>query len=95
MANTASIKIAVVTSGDTQHVVAIGSDIDVPLRQEAVGERVKLDDLLAGQSVSAIITKHGRHPKISGRLFHNKVRHSRFPHGHKQSFTKLTIQDIQ
>ncbi|MBI4185443.1 bL21 family ribosomal protein [Candidatus Berkelbacteria bacterium] len=95
MAKSSSASVAVVSSGGFQHLVTQGATLDVPSRTEAVGTTITLRNELTKTSVTAIVVAHGRHPKVVGRLFHNKVRHSRYPRGHKQPYTRLTIKEIQ
>lgn len=86
---------AVVSVGGKQFVVSVGDVIQAATMDAKEGDVVELTDMTSPRSVKAVVVKHGRHAKVSGRLFRNKVRGSRYPHGHRQGFTELKIDAIK
>lgn len=88
-------QVAVIESSGMQAIVSVGDSVKVPLLDLEPGAPVPLTDLLTGKKVSASVVGHGRHPKVTGRLFRNKVRARRYPRGHRQDFTTLTVSAIQ
>ncbi len=90
-----SDEIAVIESSGMQVIVSVGDTVKVPLLAAKAGDDITLSDLLTGKSVTASVVAHGRHPKVSGRLFKNKVRASRYPRGHRQDFTSISVSAIK
>ncbi len=99
---------AVVETGGKQYRVAPGDTIDVESLTVNPGEQVSLDRVLmvggddgitvgnptvAGASVKADVVMHDRAKKIIVFKYKNKVR-SRRKTGHRQSYTRLHIQEI-
>lgn len=88
-------QVAVIESSGKQVLARVGDTIKVPLLSAETGSTVTVQDLLSGKPVSASVVSHGRYPKVTGRLFHNKVRGSRYPRGHKQDFTSIQLTAIK
>ena len=86
--------LAVVETGGKQFVVKAGDTIKAPHLDAEPNATITLTDILDGRAVTATVVSSGRFPKVSGRIFRNKTRSSRFPHGHKQPFTALRIEKI-
>lgn len=87
--------VAVVETGGKQFIVRVGDTIKAPRIEADAESAVTLTDVLGGKTVTATVLGEGRAPKVSGRIFRNKTRSSRFPHGHKQSYTALRIESIK
>jgi large subunit ribosomal protein L21 len=100
---------AIVRSGGKQYRVQEGASIDVERLATPEGERVDLPEVLlldedgrvtvgtptvAGVKVVAEVVSHGRGPKIIVFRYKAKTRY-RKKTGHRQAFTRLTIQRIQ
>lgn len=99
---------AVIESGGKQYRVAVGDKVRIEKLPASAGESVSLDKvllvcendevrvgtpLLAGVTVTATVTKHGRAPKI--RIFKTRRRkHYRKHAGHRQDYTELEIMTI-
>ncbi|MBI2590027.1 bL21 family ribosomal protein [Candidatus Berkelbacteria bacterium] len=86
-------KVAIIETGGKQYLVQPGDTLKVELIRTEKNQ-LTLRDLLANKNVTATILTEGRHPKVSGRIFRNKVRSSRFPRGHKQRYTALKIESM-
>jgi len=100
---------AVVRTGGKQLRVAPGDRVRVEKLDGEVGASVELEDVLlvggegevkvgkplvSGAKVSATITSHGRHPKIT--VFKMKRRTGyRRKQGHRQDYTELLVDSIQ
>jgi large subunit ribosomal protein L21 len=99
---------AVIRTGGKQYRVSAGDRLKVESLAAAVGEQVRLSDVLAlgegsdvrvgtplvpDASVTATVLAHGRHPKI--RIFKMRRRkHFQKHAGHRQDFTELQIDKI-
>ncbi len=101
---------AVVETGGKQYRIASGDVIDVEKIQGEPGDTVELDKVLmiaADEGVSvgapylenarvrAVIDKQGRGRKITVFKYKNKSKQSRRTQGHRQSFTRLRIEEIE
>ena len=99
---------AVIKSGGKQYRVQKGDSINVEKIQADEGATVKIDDVLmvadgekikigtplvAGASVKAKVTSHGRGDKILVVKF-NRRKHHRKQMGHRQDYTELAITGI-
>lgn len=98
---------AVIATGGRQHRVEPGQQLTVDRLPGEVGEAVSLDpvlivdddggvlagDDLAGRSVEAQITAHGRGEKIRVFTYKNKSR-QRKRRGHRQDHTTIRIEGI-
>lgn len=99
---------AVVETGGKQYKVEVGQTVDVELIAAEVGDSVELgrvlmvstDDgvrignpIVAGAKVMANVVHHGRGEKIIVFHYKSKTRH-RKKNGHRQSFTRVAVQDI-
>lgn len=91
----AAESVAVVETGGKQFLVRVGDTIKAPRLEAEAASSVTLTDVLGGKTVTATVIGERRAPKVSGRIFRNKTRSSRFPHGHKQPYTALRIESIQ
>ena len=100
---------AIVRSGGKQYRVQQGATIDVERLPAPEGGRVELADVLLldedgrvtvgtptvpGVKVVAEVVSHGRGPKLIVFKYKAKTRY-RKKTGHRQAFTRLTIQRIQ
>jgi large subunit ribosomal protein L21 len=99
---------AVIKTGGKQYRVSAGDRLKVESLRAAVGEQVRLSDVLAlgegsdvrvgtplvaDASVTATVLSHGRHPKIT--IFKMRRRkHFQKHAGHRQDFTELQIDKI-
>lgn len=92
---TSALEVAVIESSGKQVIVSVGDTVKVPLLDAKPGDAVALTDMLTGKAVEAAVTAHGRHPKVTGRLFKNKIRASRYPRGHRQDFTSINVTAIK
>ncbi len=90
-----SAVIAVIKTGGKQYLVEAGANINVEKLEASEGDILEFADILDGKKVKAKVTEHGKGKKVSGRVFINKVRRSRFPRGHRQQYTKLVIESIK
>ena len=99
---------AVIETGSKQYKVAPGTSIDVESLPVNKGETVTLDrvllvsqgdqvvvgtPLVAGATVTATVTEHGRGDKVIVFKYKAKTRYRRKT-GHRQGYTRLAIQDI-
>lgn len=101
---------AVVASGGKQVRVSPGDSVRVELLEGAVGDRVRLDQVLLvagddgearvgaplveGVTVLGTIQAHGRGPKI--KVFKMKRRTGYRRHqGHRQGYTEVLIEEIE
>ncbi len=100
---------AIIKTGGKQYRVAEGEFLKVETIEAEVGAEVVLNEVLAvsgengltvgtpvvaGASVTAVVTKHGRGDKV--RIFKFRRRkHSMKSAGHRQNFTELKITKIQ
>lgn len=90
-----SEKNAVISTGGKQYLVKVGDVINVEKLAHKVDEQIELSDELDNKvKVKAKIVAQTRSPKVSGRIFRNKTRSSRFARGHRQHTTKLKIEAI-
>lgn len=100
---------AIVETGGKQFKVAQGDTIVVEKLDVSVGESVTLDKVLfvqseggskvgsptvAGASVTAKVVDHGKAKKIIVFKYKSKKNYHK-KQGHRQPFTKLTIESIQ
>lgn len=99
---------AVIKSGGKQYRVVPGERLKVEALSVEVGQQVRLSEVLAlsdgasvrvgtplldGAAVTATVTGHGRHAKLS--IFKMKRRkHYMKRGGHRQNFTELRIDAI-
>lgn len=98
--------IAIVKTGGKQYKVTEGAKIKVEKLELEVGKTLKLETLFVGDAekveigapllkseVTATVTRHGFHKKVTGIKFKAKKRYLvRF--GHRQPFTELEITNI-
>ena len=99
---------AIVRTGGKQYRVEEGRSLDVERLPAEEGATVELGDVLLiaedgsvtigtptieGARVLAVVDQQGRGPKIIVFNYKNKVR-TRKKQGHRQAFTRLTVQDI-
>ena len=99
---------AIVQTGGKQYQVRPGDTIRVESLPQEAGETVELEDVLMvskdgevtlgnpnvdGARVTAEIAEHGRARKIVVFKYKAKTRYRR-KHGHRQSYTELTVKDI-
>lgn len=87
-------QIAVIETGGKQYLVKTGDKIKVERMVATKDGKLTFTDLLDGKKVAASIAGEGRGKKVSGRIFRNKTRSSRFPQGHRQFYTELKIGKI-
>jgi len=99
---------AVIKTGGKQYRVSAGDRLKVESLPAAVGEQVRLSEVLAvgegdqvrvgtplvaDAAVTATVLAHGRHPKV--RIFKMRRRkHFQKHAGHRQDFTELLIDRI-
>lgn len=99
---------AVVETGGKQYKVSIGSIIKIEKISAKEGEEIILDKILLlnkdgevligkpyleGIKVIARVLKHDKYPKVIVFKFKRK-KHYRRKYGHRQPFTKLSIENI-
>lgn len=100
---------AVITAGGKQHIVREGQVLSVEKIDMEVGSPLSFDALLVASDdgatvkvgtptvtdakVTAVISEHGRAEKISVIKYKPKTRYRRNV-GHRQPWTKITIQTI-
>ncbi len=99
---------AVVETGGKQYKVSVGETVDVERLPFEVGETVELDRVLLvadgdkvyvgkptveGAKVVATVTEHFKGPKIII-LKHRPRKRYRRKKGHRQPYTRLTINEI-
>lgn len=99
---------AVIESGGKQYKVAVGESVDVEKLPAEVGDRVELEKVLMvfdpdsvhvgrpvveGAKVVATVTEHGLGTKKVIFKYRPKQRY-RVKRGHRQSYTRLLIEDI-
>jgi large subunit ribosomal protein L21 len=99
---------AIVRTGGKQYRVEEGRSLDVERLPAEEGATVELGEVLLiaedgsvtigtptieGARVLAVVDQQGRSPKIIVFNYKNKVR-TRKKQGHRQAFTRLTVQDI-
>ncbi len=100
---------AIIASGGKQYRVAAEKTITVEYIDAAIGDKVKLDDVLfvadensittdakslAASSVEAEVVAQGRHKKVKILKFKRRKHHMK-QQGHRQYFTKLMIRSIK
>jgi large subunit ribosomal protein L21 len=99
---------AVIRTGGKQYRVSAGDRLKVESLSAAIGEQVRLGEVLAlgegsevrvgtplvpDASVTATVLSHGRHPKV--RIFKLRRRkHFQKHAGHRQGYTELQIDRI-
>ena len=101
-------KIAVIATGGKQYKVRAGQALRVEKLDGQVNDQIKLDTLLIadadsgetqigqpslGAQVSAKIVEQGKADKVLVVKFKNKIRYKR-TRGHRQQFTKISIDSI-
>ena len=101
-------KIAVIKTGGKQYKVKEGESLRVEKLEAEIGAKVKLDTLLIaesdgtginlgkpslGEAVTATVVEHAKADKVSVIKFKNKT-HYKKNVGHRQLYTKLTINSI-
>jgi large subunit ribosomal protein L21 len=98
---------AVIQTGGKQYLVTPGQEIMIETLPVAPGKPVTFEEVLmvsdektkigeplvSGAKVTGTVIEHGRHDKVTGVKFHNKVRYRR-KFGHRQPFTKVKIEKI-
>lgn len=89
-----SAGVAVIATGGKQYLVHPGDTVTTERLADEPEATVTLPDILAGKQVTATVMAHRQAPKVSGRIFHNKVRARRYPKGHRQHQTILRIDAI-
>lgn len=85
---------AVIATGGKQYLVAVGDVVQIEKLDQEPKASVDFRDELSGGTVKATVVSHGRTKKVTGRLFHNKVRARRYPRGHRQHITSIQIDAI-
>lgn len=86
---------AVIETGGKQYLVKSGDVIRVEKLALEPEASITFRNLLTStDSVMATVVRQTRAAKVSGRIFRNKTRARRYPHGHKQHLTELTITSI-
>lgn len=84
----------ILKTGGKQYIVKVGDSLKIEKITQAVDEQVNFLDILDGKKITAKVIEHGKGKKVTGRIFRNKSRSSRFPRGHRQSYTKIIIEKI-
>ncbi len=99
---------AIIKTGGKQYLVQEGEALEVELMAEKkVGDKIDFEVMLAangddvkvgkptvkGAKVSAEVLEHGKGDKVKVIKFHRKARFKK-TYGHRQPFTKLTIEKI-
>ncbi|MBT3336375.1 MAG: 50S ribosomal protein L21 [Anaerolineae bacterium] len=102
------MKYAIVESGGKQYKAVEGSVIDVDRLPDEEGAKIELDRVLMivdgeehtigtpevdGAKIEATITSHFKGPKIIVFKYHPKKRY-RLKKGHRQQYTRLSIEKI-
>ena len=86
---------AVIETGGKQYLIKQGDVIRVEkLLVEPEATLTFRDMLTDRSSVTATVVGHTRADKVSGRIFRNKTRAKRYPHGHRQHLTELKIESV-
>jgi len=102
--------LAVITTGGKQYLVKEGDVLKVEKLEAKEGETLSFDALLvmdeagkdvkvgapivSGAKVSAKVSEHGKHDKVTIIKFHAKTRYKR-KNGHRQPFTAITVESIK
>lgn len=86
--------VAVIQTGGKQYLVRAGETLRVELLDGKATDTITFEDLLHGATVTATVVEHGKGDKVWGKIFQSKSRHSRYPHGHRQGYTLITIESI-
>lgn len=90
-----AMQYAIIETGGKQYLVKSGDKILVEkLALEPQAEATFTDLLTGKESVKASVVRQTRSAKVSGRIFRNKTRARRYPHGHRQQLTELSITAI-
>jgi len=99
---------AVIKTGGKQYRVAPGESLKIETLEAAVGDVVSFSEVLmvadgdaikvgaptvAGATVKAEVTAHGRGDKIRI-IKHRRRKHYHKEQGHRQNFTAITIKEI-
>ena len=85
---------AIIETGGKQYHVERGMELEIELLDTPVGGRIKFTDLLNGKTVTAKVLEHGRGEKLD--IFKYKAKKNvRKRQGHRQSFTKIVIEEIK
>ncbi|MBI4023325.1 50S ribosomal protein L21 [Candidatus Berkelbacteria bacterium] len=90
----ATESVAVIQTGGKQYRVSAGDVIRVERLHQDAGSSVSFADILNGKTVTAELVGHGQGQKVYGRIFRNKVRARRYPRGHRQQYSQLSITTI-
>ncbi len=86
---------AIIETGGKQYLVRSGDTILVEKLALEPDAATTFRNLLTGEdTVKATVVRQTRSAKVSGRIFRNKTRARRYPHGHRQHQTELTITAI-
>jgi large subunit ribosomal protein L21 len=86
---------AVIETGGKQYLIKTGDVIKVEkLELEPAASLTFPNMLKEASSVTVTVVRQTRAKKVSGRIFRNKTRARRYPHGHKQHLTELKIESI-
>ncbi len=86
---------AVIETGGKQYLVQAGDVIRVEKLVAEDNASLTFRNMLTDtESVKATVVKQTRGEKVRGRIFKNKVRARRYPHGHRQHLTELKIDAI-
>ncbi|MBI3573227.1 MAG: 50S ribosomal protein L21 [Candidatus Kerfeldbacteria bacterium] len=98
---------AIIRTGGKQYLVEAGHTITIETLPVEAGKPVTFNEVLLindqdlkvgsplvkDAKVEGTVVSHGRHPKVVGIKFHNKVRYRR-KFGHRQHFTRVKIEKI-
>lgn len=100
---------AIIETGGKQYLVEAGKKLKVEKLPFKEGDSLAFDKVLlvadeddtkigapfvAKAKVEAVVTRHGRAPKITNLKYHNKTRRRR-KKGHKQLYTEVEIKSIK
>ena len=86
---------AVIETGGKQYLIKAGDVIRVEKLEVEDSATLTFPNMLSeGASVKATVLGQTRAKKVTGRIFRNKTRARRYPHGHKQHLTELKIESI-
>ena len=86
---------AVIETGGKQYLIKAGDVIRVEKLEVEDSATLTFPNMLSeGVSVTATVLGQARAKKVTGRIFRNKTRARRYPHGHKQHLTELKIESI-
>ena len=100
---------AVVETGGKQLIVKEGQEIYVEKLEAEVGDKITLDKVVLlsdastkigtpyveGAKVTCKVEKQGKEKKVRIFMYHSKKGSTRHRQGHRQPYTKLTIESIE